>query len=259
MAFKINSGKTGTSYNTRGLSATGLIAATEGSTRSSVNPMDEVSDRDSYQGSDSGYRKSLNDQLEIAQATAILHEALKQTMMGLRDHLVTAVQIRIPQRLRLLQQEYNHGLVELDDLTRPEQWEGTAVHRLFSIQLADVLDELPEDFSIRLFSPKSLGLSAIQLQDSRQCSRGVDNIDQGLEYLAALQKAANSATNQADNAIATMPHGRSTSRNNAPSIQTVEFASKTANWLRAAMLADGKKAILVQAHRISPNALHLVG
>jgi hypothetical protein len=244
-------------YSSRALGGATSVSQSEGTTRSSVNPTNETGDRDSYEGSGTGYRKTIHDQLEALQATEILRVALEEAFNTLKTHLEAVQQTTDPQRQRYHQHEFNNAREELDVLTQPQLWEDTAVMRIF-VGLGDHL-VLPEGLTLQHFSPRPLDLYRINWDDPDSLSHALDQLDTALDLLESLTASTHSARQITEAAMASMPHGRSARLSQTQVISNATLASKTAQWLRSAMLADGRIAVQVQASKLSHQALHLVG
>ena len=260
MAFKVGGGNKGAvkrTYTSRGLGGTSGVSQSEGSTRSSVNPMDETGDRDSYEGSGTGYRKSIHDQLEALQATDLLRNALYEVFTALKTHARTLQQLNDPQQRRFHQQEFAAKLEDLEGLTHPHLWEGTAVMRLFAGRSHLLI--FPAEMAIEQFTPVQLDLTRVDWNNTESIGRAIDTLDHALDLLEQISTATQTQRNITDAAMASMPHGQPARLAQTGNIKNVEFANKTAQWLRSAMLANGRKAIQVQARKLSNQALHLVG
>ena len=183
MAFKVGGGDKGAvkrTYSSRGLGGVSGVSQTEGSTRSSVNPMNETGDRDSYEGSGTGYRKSIHDQLEALQATEMLRAALEEVFTQLKSHARSVQQLRDPHQNRYHRQEFASTLEDLDMLTQPELWEGTAVMRLFAGKGHLLI--LPNDITIQHFSPKSLRLNRLNWDVPESIASAIDQMDSMMYY-----------------------------------------------------------------------------
>ena len=259
MAIKLggDKGAVKRTYSSRSLGGVSGTTQSEGTTRSSVNPMNETADRDSYEGSGTGYRKTIHDQLEAIQATEVLMDALVEVLEDLKNSARCIHQARDDSQTRFHQHAFITALELLDALTNPELWDGTAVMRVFVGQAHLLL--FPEGFSIYDFSPESLKLLNLDWSEKTTFPKAIDQIDVALERLEQLRHETSRVGKVTDAAMASMPHGQSARIQQIQTIPNVEFAAKTAHWIRSAMLANRQKAIEVQANRLSHQALHLVG
>ena len=255
--FGGNKGAVKRTYSSRGLGGVSSATRTEGSSRSSVNPMNETGDRDTYEGSGTGYRKSLHDQLEALQATEVLRVAIQDVLERMKEqarHLGRATEDNAK---RFHTQEFTVALDDLDTLTKPELWEKTAVMRLFATLDATLV--FPEGIAISDFTPKALNLEGIDWGMPNSSAFVIDRIDTALMRLEQIEESTRTTRRVVDAALASMPHGKPSRIQQSNKINTLEYATQTAQWIRSAMLANGHQAIKVQAQRLSNQALHLVG
>lgn len=259
MSIKLggNKGAVKRTYSSRGLGGVSSATRTEGSSRSSVNPMNETGDRDTYEGSGTGYRKSLHDQLEALQATEVLRVAIEEVLERLKGHSRQLGHLTQKNEERFHVQEFQVALDELDALTRPELWEKTAVMRLFATLDSALI--FPEGIAISDFTPTALKLVTLDWSHPDTSASTIDRIDAALMKLEQVEESTRSSRRVVDAALASIPHGKPSRIQQSNKINTIEFATQTAQWIRSAMLANGHQAIKVQAQRLSNQALHLVG
>ena len=255
--FGGNKGAVKRTYSSRGLGGVSSATRTEGSSRSSVNPMNETGDRDTYEGSGTGYRKSLHDQLEALQATEVLRAAIEEVLERLKEHTYQLGQPTKTHKERFHNHEFHVALDELDALTKPELWEKTAVMRLFATLDATLI--FPEGIAISDFTPEALGLLHLDWSHPDTSAVTIDRIDTALMKLEQVEDSTRSSRRVVDSALASIPHGQPSRIQQSNKINTLEYATQTAQWIRSAMLANGHQAIKVQAQRLSNQALHLVG